>query len=209
MVVRARAGALLVLLGTLLGACGAFEQSGYQFVRSPSTGTYLKVPDDWEVFNRREISDALEKQGNGPAAAFPFLTVFDAGRPANAFLDLTGPAPKGFVRVRDLEPGERDVTSFSTIREELFKELNAGAAAGAVEVRSAQEVKSGPARGQRVVFVITDDETGDRYVVDQVSLVDLDANRVHFVAVACSLACFDRHEDEIDEVVGSLTIKER
>ena len=209
MAARARLGALLVLATAFLTACGAFEQSGYQFVRDTSTGTYLKVPDDWHVYDRQEISDAMVKADLGPAGPFPFLSVFDGGRAPNAFFDPTGSSPKGLVRVRDLVPGERDLTSFSTVREEIFKELNDGVEAGAVEVLAAEEVKSGPARGQRVTFVVTDEETGERYVVDQVSLVDLDANRLHLLAVACTTACYEEHEDEIDEVVSSLIIKER
>jgi hypothetical protein len=46
-------------------------------------------------------------------------------------------------------------------------------------------------------------------VVDQVSLVDLDANRLHLLAVACSETCYERNQDQIDEVVSSVTIKEK
>ena len=210
MVVRARTGALLVVVAALLtGACGAFETSGYQFVRSPGTGTYLKVPEDWQVFDRDEIDDAMAKAGNGQADEFAFLSVFDAAERPSVFFDPAGETPKGVIRVRELRPEERDQVSFATVREEVFQELNDSVAAGDWSVLDVAEVESGPARGQRVVFAGAAEVDGTRYVVAQVSLVDLDANRLHFVAVACSVACYERNKDEIDEVVESLTIKER
>ena len=213
MAARARLGALLVLATAFLTACGAFEQSGYQFVRNPSTGTYLKVPDDWTVHGHRDVTGFLDRIGKTPAGfsqSVPFVTTFGASDELVEYpFDPLGTRPAGIVQVRLLAPQERDEISFATMRDELVS-IEEGLEAGQVEVLSREEVRRGDdARGERLRYVITDPETGEQFVIDQTTLLDERTEKLYLLAVGCQALCFDRNEDEIDEVVSSLIIKER
>jgi hypothetical protein len=204
--------ALAVAVCALAAASGAcsLERSGYQYVRSPSTGTYLKVPDDWKVYGQREIDAAVAGSGeDAPLRKLPFISLFDGSKDPELDFDPTGADPSGIVRVRDLDPDERDVTSFASAREDLFVSLNAGVESGDLRLLSASDVTQEAAHGQRIVFALTDPTSGDEYVVDQTSLVDRRTSRLYLLAVGCRKACYDRNRDQIDAVATSLTIKER
>jgi hypothetical protein len=198
----------LVAFATLAGACG-IERSGYQFVRSRSTGTYLKVPDDWTVHSQADLTDAFAAEGIAPNEnPVPFLTVFDAepDAPVDAF-DIARDRPMGLLRVRDLSDGERDQVSFASARDELFG-LNAGIESGQVPIRKAVDVQQDSADGQRLVFTLTDEETSTTSTIDQTTLIDQDKRRVYVLLVACEASCYQKHRKQIEAVVTSLTIKE-
>ena len=199
--------ALAVAAAALLAACG-LERSGYQFVRSPSTGTYLKVPSDWKVFDQEAV-EADQPQEERPGADVRFLSVLDGDASPSLRHDLANDAPLGIVRVRDLPPEERDVTSFATAREDFFPQLNALVSNKLARVRSSEEVVRAGAHGQRIVFTVPDDESGEMLTVDQTTLVDRRAGRIYLLVVACTTACYERNQGDIDAVATSLTIKER
>ena len=199
--------ALAVTAATLLAAC-SLERSGYQFVRSPSTGTYLKVPSDWKVFDQKAL-EAQEPPDEGRDDGIRFVSVLDGDRRPSLSHDLGNDAPLGIVRVRDLGPEERDVISFATARQDFFPELNQLVGSKTARVHSTEEVVRAGAHGQRIVFSVADQDTGEMLTVDQTSLVDRRTSRLYLLVVACTTECYERNEDDIDAVATSLTIKER
>jgi hypothetical protein len=46
-------------------------------------------------------------------------------------------------------------------------------------------------------------------VYDQVALVNAQQTRIHVVVVYCSVACFLSHQQQIDDVVASFTVKKK
>src|SRR5439155_21773411 len=79
-----RAPAMVVALiafaaATVTGACSSLQPSGYQYVRNRTTGTYLKVPEQWTVYNQKAIETSIGNQqgGAGTTTHFPFISVFD------------------------------------------------------------------------------------------------------------------------------------
>ena len=208
---------LRTLLAVLAGAvgvagCGTFEDSGYQFVRNRPTGTYLKVPEDWTVHGHGEVSSFLDRIGKTPvdfAETYPFVTTFGADDDLIAYpFEPFGSRPAGMVRVKALDPQERDELSFATMRDELVPVLQ-GVQVGQVELLSRAELRSGAARGERLRYVVIDPETSEQVGIDQTTLIDDRTQRLYLLVVGCEAACFERNERQIDEVVESLTIKER
>ena len=200
-------------IGAALAGCDAFERSGYQFVRSPSTGTYLKVPEEWTVHGHRDVTSFLDRIGKKPAnftATVAFVSTFGASSDLIEYpFDPLGPRPAGMVRVRDLEPQERDRISFATMRDEIVP-VEQGAQAGQLELLSREEIRPGEdTRGERLRYVVNDPDTGERFIIDQTTVLDGRTRRLYLLAVGCQASCFERHEGQIDEVVTSLTIKER
>ncbi|MEA3077116.1 MAG: hypothetical protein QOF60_2024 [Actinomycetota bacterium] len=204
--VGALALAVVVALGT--AGCGGLHRSGYQFVRSPKTGTYLKVPDDWTVFSQREIERYLAKAApERKLDGFQFITTFDAGEHPSVAFDPASTAPAGVVRVRPLSPDERDIASFNTIRNELFDMQ--GTDGAEITPTSTKEVQQDGVRGQRIVFNRTDPLLGTSATIDQTILVDKTTSRLYLLVVGCRPDCYERNKKAIDTVVTSLTIKER
>jgi hypothetical protein len=199
--------AMAVVAALAAGACG-LHRSGYQFVRSPQTGTYLKVPDDWQVYGKSEIERYLAKTAPELSVdAFPFITTFDGAAHPSVTFDLGGDAPAGVVRVRPLQADERDAASFASLRNEVF-DLQGGDGSSITTI-SAEDVQYGGVRGQRIVFTRTDQLFGSVATLDQTTLVDKDTSRLYLLVVGCRPECFERNKKQIDTIVTSLTIRER
>ena len=199
---------IALTLALVSGAC-SLERSGYQYLRSRSTGTYLRVPDEWTVYNQRAIEDSFgEADAEGmDDTRFPFISVFDATPNSELDFDVFTDSPMGVVRVRELTDEERDGVSFASARDELFP-LNEAFEAGQLPVKKAVEVKQSSAQGQRIVFSYVDEESGTTSTIDQTTLVDHDKNRLYLLVVGCESRCYEKHRKEIESVVTSLTIKE-
>lgn len=184
--------ALLPLVAVAVGAC-SFRGSDYQYVRSPGTGTYMKLPDTWDVA-RIEADESVE-----------FARVFDQTK-----IDLDGPSwasdrPTGFVQVRSLSSTERDVLSFELARNVVFK-VDEGMANGTVTPVKNLKADQGPFRGQRLIFTVEGD--GTVATIDQTALVDAKTTRFYLLVIGCTPTCYERHKDEIDAIASSFTLKE-
>jgi hypothetical protein len=201
--------ALIALAVALLsGACGTLRRSGYQYVRNRTTGTYLKVPSEWTVYDQKAIEAQVgEQQGGLDNTRFPFISVFDASPHSQLDFDVFTDRPMGVVRVRELTADERDGVSFATARDELFP-LNDAASAGQLPVQKSVEINQDGAQGQRIVFTYTDEQSGTTSTIDQTTLVDHGKNRLYLLVVGCETKCYEKHHKEIETVVTSLTIKE-
>lgn len=201
---------LVVAVTVAAGGC-SLRTSGYQFVRSPSTGIYLKVPEKWKVFDGDEVNRYLEKElAADPAARsiVPFIATFDAARPPEISFDGGGDAPAGMVRVRTISPSERDSVSMASLREEILA-FQSGVESGQITVVSLEERQQDDGvRGQRVVFRLAGDD-GPARTIDQTTLVNKSTNKLYLLAVGCNASCYESNRDQIDTVVTSLTIKER
>jgi hypothetical protein len=200
---------LIAFAVALLGGACSLQRSGYQYVRNRSTGTYLKVPEEWTVYNQRAIEESFGDQPDDGVdnTRFPFISVFDATPHSELDFDVFTDNPMGVVRVRELTQEERDGVSFASARDELFP-LNDAASAGQLPVQKSVEVNQDGAQGQRIVFTYTDEESGTTSTIDQTTLVDHDKNRLYLLVVGCESQCYEKHKKEIETVVESLTIKE-
>ena len=201
--------AIIVLAVAMLGGACTLQRSGYQYVRSRSTGTYLKVPAGWTVYNQKAIEESFGEQETEGVdnTRFPFISVFDATPDSELDFDVFTNSPMGVVRVRELTDEERDGVSFASARDELFP-LNDAFQAGQLPVKKAVEVNQSSAQGQRIVFTYVDEESGTTSTIDQTTLVDHDKNRLYLLVVGCESRCYEKHRKEIETVVTSLTIKE-
>jgi hypothetical protein len=203
-----RVALIAFAVALLSSACGGLQRSGYQYVRNRSTGTYLKVPSEWTVYDQKAIEKQVgDASGGLDNARFPFISVFDASPHSELDFDVFTDMPMGVVRVRELSQEERDGVSFASARDELFP-LNDAASTGQLPVQKSVEVNQAGAQGQRIVFTYTDEESGTTSTIDQTTLVDHGKNRLYLLVVGCETKCYEKHRKEIETVVTSLTIKE-
>ena len=185
--------AVLVAAGVVLASGCSLRGSEYQYVRSRSTGTYLRLPEKWKV--------ATIESGE----QVKFGRVFDGADIDSERPIYTSERPTGFVQVRDLSADERDVVSFRLMRNAVF-DVDEGVDNGTVQILRYETANQGDARGERVVFSSSD---GDAVaIIDQTVVIDPKTTRFHLLVVGCALRCYEEHENEIDSVVSSLTVKE-
>ena len=184
--------ASLLAAALVAGSCSV-RGSEYQYVRSPSTGTYLKLPDSWDIA-KIESDEGVE-----------FGRLFDRKK-----IDLEGPSwagerPTGFVQVRSLSTPERDVLSFELARNVVF-DVDQGLADGTVTPVKNIKADQGDFRGQRIIFEIEGD--GTTATIDQTALVDAKTTRFYLLVIGCKSTCYEQYKDEIEDVASSFTLKE-
>ena len=195
---------LLTAVAVLGASACTLQRSGYQFVRSPSTGTYLKVPSSWELFDAEEVAEAYEQ--SEPDARVAFTTAFDASPDANAVFDPMAAEPNGLIRVRALSAAERDGASLASIRKTIV-DLDQAQEAGVLRGVKGEEIQDAKGlRGQRVVFSL--EIEGELTTMSKTALVDAKTSKLYTLLVGCRASCYEKHKGNIDKVVESLTIKE-
>lgn len=182
-------------VAVVVGAAGcSLRASGFEYVRSPKTGTYLKVPDDWQVKELALEGIAFGRQFNPPT-----------GRERD-FGDLfTRDTPGGFVRVVSLSLASQDAVSLSAARNAMF-DIDAGINSGSMKLVDGSELRQPGFRGQHVVV---NTQVGDVVItLDQTTFLDADSKRLYHLVIGCTTNCYERHKKDIETVTESLTLKE-
>jgi len=188
----------VVLVSTLLasalvvGGCSV-RGSDYQYVRSRSTGTYLRIPESWDVA-------AFETDEE-----ITFARVFDGKKVDQDLPIVASDRPTGFVQVRELSDQERDVMSLELARNAVFR-IDDGVQAGEVEVVDFEAVDRDGFSGQRVVFRA--ETTDGTATIAQIVMLAPGSTRFHMLVVGCTTPCYDDNEKQIEAVIDSLTVKE-
>ncbi|MDQ1397638.1 MAG: hypothetical protein QOG64_2897, partial [Acidimicrobiaceae bacterium] len=201
--------ALVVAALTVAGT--ACSGSGYRYVTSRKAGVYFKVPTEWKVFDRNDLSSGLKANGSpGIDDATLFAAGFDsAPKPSISHvtpLDAGADHPTGIARVKLLAPSERDAVSFQSLRNMLLS-VDDGEQQSKVKVLGQVDlVPKGGYRGQRIVFEVAR-EDGSTFVVDQTTMVDQATERLFVLAVACASSCYESNRKVVDKVVTSWTVK--
>ena len=201
----------LFALAALALALSACQGSGYSYVKNGDLRTYLRVPGTWQVFDEDEIfrTDTL---GVSPQMlellqSSQWVVAFDAdpGSQAVDAFTLNAEQPRGFTRVRAIQDDERDTFSLSSLRNEVvgYDDL---LAQGALEPLKRDTITEGGLRGTHDVFNVKVEDS--YYTFTQLAYVDPATSRATVLFVGCSAACYLEHQDTINDVATSLTIKE-
>jgi hypothetical protein len=198
MFVRSRRRVIAVVaaaVAAVVGATGcALRGSGYQYVRSPKTGTYLKLPSDWKVKDLAIEGIVFGRQFNPPAGV-----ASDVGEL------FTGDTPGGFVRVVELSEASQDAVSLSAARNSLF-DIDAGLNSGDMRFVDGAALRQPGFRGQHIV--VNARLAGGVVTIDQTTFLDAESERLYHLVIGCRSACYERHKKDIETVTESLTLKE-
>jgi hypothetical protein len=213
---RVRAAFLaLVACSVVLASCGG---SGYQYVKNGDLDLYFKVPEDWQLFDEKDLyaSPAVDLQPleRERALARTWFRGFDASpQPAvENVLASSPPVPTGFVRIQALTDEEREVIDLSTLRGLYLRDdpviTQREDPHGPVEVLSEEDVKlDGGYHGVRML-VAYDSPDGSIGIVEQMAVLDASNRLLYLFVVGCSERCYFENRDTIDEIAGSWTIEE-
>ena len=199
---RAALAAAALVAG--IGASGCVEASGFQYVSNRSAGAFVRMPEDWEVFDDREVREAF-----GDLESHEWVVAFDANPKPKidrfATLDADSPHPSGMVQVIHLDEERRDSFAIEELRSALV-DVEAGADDGSVTDLEVDDVSPKGFEGERVRFTYVKPD-GSRYRIAQTGLVDADLSTVYLFAVGCEEQCFAKHQSEIDELVTSWKVR--
>src|SRR4051794_15713258 len=148
-------GALGVAVVLVAASCSG---SGYHYVTSKKTGVYLKVPNDWEVFDKDDVAAGLKQSGGSLDEQTLFIAAFDsAPKPSISHvapLDPSSEHPTGLVRVKQLSGEERDLVSFQALRN-LLLPVDQGVEEKKVKLLGRADLSpKGGLRGQRLVYEV-------------------------------------------------------
>lgn len=201
---------LAVIAALGLSACAG---SGYSYVKSSSTRTYFKVPDDWKLYSREDVVNNERRDALTPALKeqYPFLVVFDGSPNPSVQHDLsTATSPWGLARVRRLSASERDKFSLQVLRNEVIpidQLANQDNAIELVAEPKAIQLQHG-GRGARLVFRVNPPDS-EPFSAVQIGMVDASTKTVWFLIIGCQVKCFNEHRRQIDEIADSWTVKEK
>lgn len=203
---------LAVACATVLAACGAPK---YQYVKSTSDRTFMRVPSKWTLYDEDDLLEASDDSTESKEQ-FKKLTwsvAFDASpKPSlDNILSQTG-HPSGLVQVRTLLPEQRDTFKLADLRSLLlpFDPLSDEAQAqGDVEVLDLKDVRrDGGLHGSELLINIKSAD-GELLKWRQIALTDAAVSKVHVLAISCDDECYSANEGVIDRVIDSWKVKER
>ena len=201
---------LAVAAAAGLAACG----TDYHYVKNSDEGVYLKVPNDWEIFDEEQYFRAtLDEPSPAQLDALrenEWAAGFDGDpNPSPRNLNaLDSRHPHGFARVHGIGIDEHDTFSLQSARN-LVAPIDELIDAGAAQVLDAEEFSlNGGFRGSHIV-VNLGLEKGGYTTLDQTVVVDADTTKLYILAIGCSDTCYEKNKDEITSLVDSWTVRER
>ncbi|HEX2192414.1 MAG TPA: hypothetical protein VHH09_04410 [Acidimicrobiales bacterium] len=226
---------LLLPAVTALLVAGGCGRSDFRYVAHSSTNTYLKVPRDWKAYDGR-LLDQLEAKAEefggeaGPSfvdqafqGSVQWRVAYDGDEdPEPRHVVSFAEAPVVEVRVRELNPDERDRVNMASLRniffpyDQLKAQLEQELAEQPLEANPPTSGSfrplierdlslDGGIRGSRIRFEIRQD--AQFYVIDQTALLDGKTNHVHVLLMRASEEQFVTHRKLLDEIAGSFTVK--
>jgi hypothetical protein len=201
---------LFVTAAVLLAACAG---SGYHYVKNSDDHTYFKVPDSWKLYDEdalvHGLSNHLSKSQQQAVLDQGWQVGFDASsRPSLKHVgDGTATEPDGLALVTSLSADEQDQMSLQTLRNAYFN-VDAALQANAAHEDTYEPVNlDGGFHGIHLIVTI-DGKKGGSFTVDQTSVINQDTTKVYSLIVTCTSSCYDRHQDQIDNIVKSWTVRD-
>lgn len=212
----AGAAAVVITIVLALTSCGA---PSWNYVTNKDERTYAKVPVGW-----RDLSDSLDPPGSVlglPADAVGWVRVFDSD-PAPSIDHVTGTSavesPTMVLVVLNMPQQARGMVSLDFLRDVLLPVSDQSRQRLAMQPMSPltdfklyadQPLTPGDGlRGVRSVFSYSL-AGGPPQAFDQTAYTNDDASKLYLITLRCSLECFKKNSDQINDVASSFTVREK
>lgn len=204
--------AAVAVISSLGIACGGAPSDRVRYTH-PDDLALFEVPRDWHLYTEDELVQQSLPFVTNFVDTLPIASVaaFDAGT-GRSIDNLQQPVaavryPVGSFVVRDVSRGERDLLSRASLETlilwpEFYTVTNRGTGEDDFDFGNDYE-------GIRRIVQFQDQATEERGVVAFVSVTNPDDTLIYSMAVGCSEECFERHADEIIEVVDSWVVNTR
>ncbi len=208
-------GAGVLLFAAAVGACG---EGKYRYITSSAEQTYLRVPNDWRIFDEDEFFadvETLSPQQLRAQKARQWVVAFDsAPEPALDNISIPGRHPAGLVRVVELDDEAHDNVSLKLLRAQVFDGTDPIEAQLSgdpnVEVLAHEDItRPGGLRGTHLIVNLRG-ATGQEYVTtNYLALTDNATRRLYLLFIGCRASCYEQHKSQIEAIVDSWTVKDQ
>jgi hypothetical protein len=203
-------GCALLLLGVTVAGCAA---PPYTYVANSSKSTYFKIPNDWHQIGAKALAAEL----NAQAGADEWMVAYEPGaKPLAAdFGSYKDSKPFVFADVGTLSSTAISVVSYNALRDVILP-VTATARSNAAAQGSTlsgfkqlrDEVLTLPqgVHGVRETYQYTFGG-GVSDTFDQIALTNADQTVLYLLYVHCTTSCFGKHQNEINQVMSSFTVR--
>lgn len=212
-----RGAGAAVAVALLLASCGS---SDAQYVKNGKAGIFVEVPKAWGVFTLRaghpmelgakRVTNGSEAVGEGQT---PWLVGFDGAKePTRANFEATEEPsdPIGSVQVLPVRAEANLPRTLGGLRS-IFTDDGSdplAAPASGFEIKDYAELEFPSGHwGIRMTFQRTDGSA--THMVEAIAAFDRTVERVYIVEIQCTDTCFDKHHDEIEQILDSVTLEQR
>lgn len=211
-----RRSALGVAVALLLVAA-ACSRSGFAYVEQEDEGVFIKVPENWTVFETTEVEPPPQLLGDillQPLSGVvrPWQVVIDAG-PEPTASNIRKPLydfPIGLAEIQPIDFGVRDLFNTAMMRSlstgfavDPVAEANSGNGEFVIELD--QDIVKDELRGNRLRYRRSVD--GGTLVVDSLVLADGINSKWYRITMSCEENCFLANARLIDEIMTSFTVE--
>ena len=200
--------AVLVVMGTLVSACGA---PSYRFTSNDADDLVFKIPRSWNLVK----SGVPAQQDGTPAPAGTWSAIYDGSSPPDAghLGSAHTTAPVAWLRTFAVTKEEGQSVTEDALRDLLLPvtpqgrlaALSSGLRGDGFRLIRSETLTSRTATGVHVVF--TYDFGGGTETFDKVAMLDRRLTRLHVLLVQCSAACYDRQSRVIADSISSFTVR--
>jgi hypothetical protein len=210
---RSRIAGITALLVTGLIGAGGCGRSDVTYVSNKDAGFFLKVPDNWTVYqvNSGNVAADIRIEVEGSWSVY----LDSADPPARSHIEDPNPgspiASIVIVPLTRLEAnGEAPSATHAALRSMV---LNGEAdplivgAAGEIAVDEYVETEFDNGYWGNHITVQLPLSDGTVMTITQLAYFDGSLSRLYRLQFLCNQECYAQHEAEIDEIIDSLTLK--
>lgn len=207
------AGGCALLLVATLAACGAPQ---FTYVADSSANAYFKVPYGWHQITPKALSAELQVASGSSSGAW--MMAYDAGSAPSAshLINPDTTSPFAFAEIGQLNSTSSGNLSYNTLRDFFLPVTSTARQSAATSGFALTNFKSlrddvltpgQGVHGVRETFQYSYPSNGGTQTFDQVALTNADQTEVYFLLVHCLSTCYSQHQDEIDTVMSSFTVR--
>lgn len=206
-----RPAAARLTITSLCLVAAACQGSGFSYVGNSQEKTYFRVPEEWELFDQKELAGGGEQvsfQGLGGTSG-QWVVAFDSSPSPSVdnVLDTSAEHPTGYAQVRPLSNEEHESFSLTSLRNAVIPIDELGQTKGKIRPVSEEEILLD--NGVHGTRLVTDVKVGEEFfTVDQTALVDAGTHKLYLLVLGCMTECYKANRNAIDLVADSWTVEE-
>ena len=196
----------------MLSACTPSKQ----YAGNKSDGAFFSVPNGWHKVSMQELNKVEGKSTDQQDIDRLSMVTYQVGftkskkiTPREVFLLEPTDQPVLYARFRDLFPEERNAISLNTLRNIILPVTGyvdgSKANDSNFQLFDDQEVTEKGGKGVNLLYSF--DYNGVNETVNQSALYSNDQNKIYLLIIRCSTVCYNKHVDEIDQIVKSFTVR--
>jgi hypothetical protein len=213
-------GGALLLAISLVTACSPPQ---YTYISDSSDSMYFKVPYGWGQVNASDLCAVLALSQGSKSCPANFHTAYEAIKSPSAYdyLGFSLASPFVYAEAEQYTPpnGEspdQDPLTAEAL-EDFFLPFTAQDREEAQEedypltnfkqLRDDSISLNGGFSGFRETFDYTNSEDGVSDTFDEVILTNSSGSTIYFIVTHCTTACYSQHENAINDVMSSFTVR--